>query len=196
MSDPHITPDQAARILRDAMRAAIRRHSIWYLLQGVLMVVAGIVALLFPVFSSVAVVVALGWLLIVSGVLQGLSLIGATHVPHFWLQLVSVALAVVVGFLFLTRPGEGLLALTLLLIVFFIVGGMARIVFALTIRPFPHWGFILGSGIVGLLLGVILFARMPVTAAWLLGLLVGIQLVTEGAAMAWMAWNVRKVGSD
>ena len=116
--------------------------------------------------------------------------------PHFWLQLISGVLAVIVGFLFLTRPGEGLLALTLLLIVFFIVGGMARIVFAPTIRPFPEWGWILGSGIVGFCLGVILFAQMRVTAAWLLGLLVGIQLVTEGAALAWMAWHIRHAVHD
>ncbi|WP_246717335.1 HdeD family acid-resistance protein [Oricola nitratireducens] len=191
-----ITVDQAARILRAAMRDAIRRHSFWYLAQGVLMMLAGVVALLFPVFSSVAVILALGWLLIFSGILQAISLIGASNVPHFWLQLISVALSVIVGFLFLTSPGEGLVALTLLLIVFFIVGGMAKIVFALTIRPFPNWGWILGSGIVGLLLGVILFAQMPVSAAWLLGLLVGIQLVTEGAALAWMAWQIRHAVHD
>ncbi|WP_246272808.1 HdeD family acid-resistance protein [Oricola thermophila] len=142
--------------------------------------------------SSVAVVVMLGWLLVVSGILQALGLVGASHVPHFWLQLVSAALSLVVGFLFLASPGEGLLALTLLLIVFFIVGGMARIVFALTIRPFPEWGWILGSGIVGLGLGVLLFAQMPVAAAWLLGLLVGIQLLCEGLALSWMAWRVRR----
>ncbi len=160
------------------------------------MVLAGIVALLFPVFSSVAVILALGWLLIFSGILQAISLIGASNVPHFWLQLISVALSVIVGFLFLTSPGEGLVALTLLLIVFFIVGGMAKVVFALTIRPFPNWGWVLGSGIVGLALGVILFAQMPVSAAWLLGLLVGIQLVTEGAALAWMAWQIRHAVHD
>ena len=191
-----ITVDQAARIMRSAMRDAIRRHSVWYLAQGALMVLAGIVALLFPVFSSVAVILALGWLLIFSGILQAISLIGASNVPHFWLQLISVALSVIVGFLFLTSPGEGLVALTLLLIVFFIVGGMAKVVFALTIRPFPNWGWVLGSGIVGLLLGVILFAQMPVSAAWLLGLLVGIQMVTEGAALAWMAWHIRHAVHD
>ena len=198
MSDPHtiISVDQAAKIMRSALRDAIHRHSLWYLAQGVLMVVAGFVALVFPVISSVATVLVLGWLLIISGILQAAGLIGARHVPHFWLQLISAALSLIVGFLFLTSPGEGLLALTLLLIVFFIVGGMARIVFALTIRPFPEWGWILGSGIVGLLLGVLLFAQMPVTAAWLLGLLVGIQLLTEGAALSWMAWQVRQASDE
>ena len=189
-----ITVDQAARILRAAMRDAIRRHSFWYLAQGVLMVLAGIVALLFPVFSSVAVILALGWLLIFSGILQAISLIGASNVPHFWLQLISVALSVIVGFLFLTSPGEGLVALTLLLIVFFIVGGMAKIVFALTIRPFPNWGWVLGSGVIGVLIAIFLLGNLSGAALWLLGLLLGIQLIAEGAAIGYLAWQVRQEG--
>ena len=183
--------DQAAEVMRSAMRDVIKRHSLWYLLQGGLMVLAGVVAFLFPVFSSVAVVLMLGWLLIISGIFQAISLIGATNVPHFWLQLVSVALSVVIGILFLRHPGQGLLTLTMLLIVFFMVGGMAKVIFALTIRPFPNWGWVLASGVVGVLLALYLWSSLPITAVWLLGILVGIQLVSEGAALGYMAWQVR-----
>ena len=192
MNEQAITVDQAARIMRDAMRESIKRHSLWYMLQGILMIVAGVAALVFPLFSSVAIVLLLGWLLIISGVLQGISLIGASNVPHYWLQLISVVLSIVIGFMFLNDPGGGLAALTMLLVIFFIVGGMARIVFALTIRPFQDWGWVLASGIVGVLLGVYLFANLPLTAAWLLGLLFGVQLLCEGAALTYMTWNVRK----
>jgi uncharacterized membrane protein HdeD (DUF308 family) len=184
--------DQAAEVMRSAMRDVIKRHSLWYLLQGGLMILTGIVALLFPVFSSVAVVVMLGWLLIFSGAFQAISLIGATNVPHFWLQLVSVALSVVIGILFLRDPGQGLLPLTMLLIVFFMVGGIAKVIFALTIRPFPNWGWVLASGIVGVLLAMYLWSSLPITAVWLLGVLVGIQLISEGAALGYMAWQVRR----
>ena len=125
---------------------------------------AGILAVIYPVFSSVAVIVLLGWLLIISGVLQGISLIGAGHVPHFWLQLISVILAVLIGLLFLRDPGQGLLTITLLLIVFFMIEGISKMVFALTIRPFPNWGWVLASGLVGILLSLILWASLPVTA--------------------------------
>src|SRR5215467_2146940 len=112
------------------------------------MVLGGVVALIYPIVSSVAVVLLLGWILIISGVVQGISLIGAQNVPHFWLQLVSVVLSVIVGVLFLRHPGEGLLTLALLLIVFFMVEGMSKIIFALTIRPFPNWGWVLVSGVI------------------------------------------------
>jgi uncharacterized membrane protein HdeD (DUF308 family) len=184
--------DAAAEVFRAAMRDTVKRYSLWYLVEGVLLVVAGVLAILFPVISSAAVIILLGWLLIISGALQGLSLIGARHVPHFWLQLISVILAVLVGFLFLRDPAQGMLSVALLLIVFFMMEGVSKVVFALTIRPFPNWGWVLASGLVGILLALILWANLPVTAVWLIGLLLGINLISVGAAIAWLAWNVRQ----
>src|SRR6516164_3555601 len=172
--------EAAAQAMREAMRETVKRYSLWYLIQGALMVLGGVVTLIYPIVSSVAVVLLLGWILIISGVVQGISLIGAQHVPHFWLQLISVVLSVIVGVLFIRQPGEGLLAITLLLIVFFMVEGISKLVFALTIRPFPNWGWVLLSGIIGILLSLVLMVRTPVTALWLLGVMLGIQLISEG----------------
>ena len=86
--------DAAAEVFREAMRDTVKRYSLWYLIQGILLIAAGMLAIIYPVISSAAVVILLGWLLIISGVVQGLSLIGARQVPHFWLQLISVILAV------------------------------------------------------------------------------------------------------
>ena len=118
--------ETAAQALREATRETVRRYSIWYLIQGVLMVIAGIVALIYPFVSSVALVLFLGWILIISGIVQGISLIGAQNVPNFWLQLVSAVLSIIVGVLFLRRPGEAVVTLALLLIVFFMVEGFAH----------------------------------------------------------------------
>ena len=187
-----ISLDAAAQVMREEMRRTVKRYSLWYLVQGGLMILAGILALVYPAISSVAVVFFIGWLLIFSGIFQGISLIGARQVPHFWLQLISVALFIVVGALFLRNPGESLLTLTLLLIVFFLIEGMSKVIFALTIRPFPNWGWVLVSGIVGILLAFYLWASIPVSAAWLLGVLLGIELICEGAAISHLAWQVRK----
>src|SRR5215510_10934312 len=119
----------------------------WYLVQGGLMILAGILALIYPVVSSFAAVFLLGCVLIVSGIVQGISLIDARDVPHFWLQLVSVVLSVIVGVLLIRHRAAGLLVLTLLLLVYFMVEGISKVIFALTIRPFPNWGWLLASGI-------------------------------------------------
>ena len=161
--------DAAASVMREAMRETVKRHSLWYLIQGALMVIAGVLALIYPLVSTVAVVLFLGWLLIISGILQGISLFDARRVPHFWLQLVSVVLSVIIGVLFLRDPGQALLVLTLLLIVFLMVEGISKVIFSLTIRPFPNWGWILASGIIGILLALYLWASLPITAIWLLG---------------------------
>src|SRR5262249_55047537 len=99
---------------------------------------------------------------------------------------------IVVGALFLRNPGESLLTLTLLLIVFFLIEGISKVIFALTIRPFPNWGWVLVSGIVGIVLAFYLWASIPVSAAWLLGVLLGIELICEGAAITHLAWQVER----
>ena len=184
--------DAAAEVFREAMRQTVKRYSLWYLVEGVLLIAAGILAIIYPVFSSTAVIVILGWLLIISGILQGLSLVGARHVPHFWLQLISVILAVLVGLLFLRDPAQGMATIALLLVVFFMMEGISKVVFALTIRPFPNWGWVLGSGLVGILLSLLLLASLPVTAAWLIALLLGVNLISVGAAIGYLAWRVRQ----
>ena len=105
-----------------------------------------------------------------------------------------MVLSIIVGILFLSNPSNGLLTLTFLLIVFFMVEGMSKIIFALTIRPFPNWGWVLGSGVVGILISVFLLGNMNGAAIWLLGVLLGIQLIAEGAALGYLAWQVRQDG--
>jgi uncharacterized membrane protein HdeD (DUF308 family) len=183
--------DSAAQVMREAMRETVNEHSLLYLVQGGLLFLAGILALIYPVASSYAVVVLLGWLLIVSGFVQGISLWDARNVPNFWLQLVSMLLSVMVGVLLIRHRSEGLLVLTLLMLVYFMIEGISKIIFSLTIRPFPNWGWVLASGIVGILLALYLWSNLPVTAIWLLGVLLGIQLICEGAALGYLAWKVR-----
>jgi uncharacterized membrane protein HdeD (DUF308 family) len=183
--------DAAAAALREAMRETVKRYSLWYLIQGILLVVAGVLALIYPLIASVAIVYLLAWILIMSGILQGIGLIGASNVPHYWLQLISAVLAIIIGVLLLRAPDSGLLIMTVLLIVYFMVEGIAKVIFALTIRPFPNWGWVLASGLVGIVLSLILWASMPLSSEWVLGVLLGILLVCEGAALTYLAWMVR-----
>jgi uncharacterized membrane protein HdeD (DUF308 family) len=184
--------ESAAGVMREVMREKVKRHSTWYMFQGALMVLTGILAIAHPDMSSIALVVFLGWLLIISGVVQGISLIDARSVPHFWPQLISVAVCIIVGALFLRNPAESVLTLTLLVIGFLMIEGISKIIFSLSIRPFPNWGWILVSGITGVLLSLVLWSSMPVTAVWFLGVLVGISLISEGLALGYMAWRVRQ----
>jgi uncharacterized membrane protein HdeD (DUF308 family) len=162
------------------------------LVQGILMVVIGVLALISPWIASTAIVRLLGWFLIISGVLQAIGLIGAREVPYFWLELISAVLAIVIGMLLLRHTDAGLLFFSVLLVVYFMVEGIVKTIFALTIRPFPNWGWVLASGLIGIALSVYLWANLSTVSEWMLGFLFGILLVVEGAALASLAWRVRR----
>jgi uncharacterized membrane protein HdeD (DUF308 family) len=187
-----ITVNEASAVLRAAVRDTIRRRSMLFLLQSAVMVLAGLFALLFPAVASTGLLSLLGWLLVISGIVQIVSLWGATQVPYFWLQLVTLTLEILVGYLLITRPEAGLVAVTFLMLVLFLVSGISRVVFALMIRPMQDWIWILASGLVAIVCSLVLFGSLPEAATWLLGVLLGIELIAIGAAQGLVAWRVRR----
>ncbi|MGA8435406.1 MAG: HdeD family acid-resistance protein [Methyloceanibacter sp.] len=188
-----ISVDAAAAAMRDALRETVRRHSLLYLIQGVLMLVTGVLALIYPWIASVTIVRLLGWFLIISGMLQGIGLISAREVPYFWLEVISAVLAIVIGLLLLRHIDAGMLFFGVLFIVYFMIEGILKTMFALTIRPLPNWGLVLASGLIGIALSVYLWTNLSTTGSmWMLGVLLGILLVVEGTALTSLAWRVRR----
>lgn len=191
-----VSVDSASEIFRQAMRDAVRRYSFVYLAQGAMLVLAGILAIVSPLFSAQIFTAALGWLLVASGLLQGVSLISARHTPYVWLQVISAVLALLIGFLILRDPQQSMLTLGLLIIVFFMIEGVSKVVWALTIRPIQGWHYVLLSGILGVLLSIILIVNLETTAAWLVAFFVGLQLIAIGAAIGYLAWLTRQIVTE
>lgn len=173
------------------VHTTVRRHAWLFLVQAVLMVVAGLVAMVYPLLTSLAVSFFLGWTLVVSGVVQAITLVATSRVPHFWLQLISAVLAIVTGVLFIRNPGAGVVTLALLLVIYFMVEGIAKVLFALTVRPLPNWIWVLVSGGVSIALSVFLILN-PLLSLVALGVFIGLQLLSEGLAIGWLAWTVRR----
>jgi uncharacterized membrane protein HdeD (DUF308 family) len=117
--------------------------------------------------------------------------------PGFWWSLISAGLGIVVGVLLLASPIGGAVSLTILLSAFFIVEGIVSVMFALDHRRelTGRWGWMMASGIVDLVLGAMIFAGLPSTAAWAIGLLVGINMVFGGSALIGMALAARKAAA-
>jgi uncharacterized membrane protein HdeD (DUF308 family) len=187
-----ISLDAAAAAMRDAMRDTVRRNSLLYLLQGILMVVTGVLALIYPALASVAIVRLLGWFLIVSGIFQGIGLIGAQEVPYFWMELLSAVLAIVIGVLLLRHTDAGILFFSVLFLIYFMIEGMVKAIFAFIIRPFPNWGWVLASGLLGIVFALYLWANLSTVSDWMLGVLLGVLLLVEGTALTSLAWRVRQ----
>ena len=178
-----------------AVAGALREHWKMFLIEGIVLLVLGVLAVLVPVIATLAVTILLGWLFLVSGVVGLVSTFWMRHAPGFWWSLLSAVLGIVVGLLLLASPLGGALSLTLVLIAFFIIEGAASIMFALDHRRelTGRWGWMLVSGIIDLALAMMIFSGLPSTAAWAVVLLVGINMLFGGAALIAMALHARNV---
>ena len=174
-------------------RRAAHDHWVLFLVEGVVLVVLGATAIVIPVIATLAATVVLGWLFLVSGIMGLVSTFWMRQVPGFWWALISAVLGIVGGALLLASPLRGAVTLTIVLVAFFIIEGVASIMFALEHKRqlSGRWGWMLVSGIVDLVLGAMIFAGLPSTAAWAIGLLVGINMVFGGTALVAMAVHAR-----
>lgn len=181
--------ESAAGLYRQALRDAVRRHATLFMCEGVLLVLAGVLAVIYPLVTSATIAVPLGWLLIATAALQGLVLFAMRPVPQFVIQLLSVVLALTIGFMLLRDPQQARHSIIVLVITYLMLQGFARLLFGITIRPLHHWLWVTLSGAFGVLLSMLLLAALPDPATWLVGLLVGLQLAGEGVAIALLAWD-------
>ncbi|MDW8479470.1 MAG: hypothetical protein RML12_06080 [Xanthomonadales bacterium] len=188
--DPDVTA--AARVLNEALRRTIERYALFYFAQAALTVAAGLIALLLPLLAGSLGAVALGWLLIATGLVQAIGLIGIRGHPTFLLKLISAALGVLLGTLLLRASGDPNLLLGALLIVYLIMEGVARTVFALSIRPMPGWGLLLGAGLLAVLLAFLLWSVWPVASAFWPGLTLGLALLASGLALGKLVHDLRR----
>ena len=164
----------------------------WLLTLGILMLIVGFCALSMPFVAALASVLFLGWLLIIGGVLQGVHAFGQKHWGGLFWQLLIGVLYLLIGLMLIVEPLRSLLALTLLLAIFFVVEGIFRIIAAFRLKPRDNWGWILLNGLVTLVLGALIWAEWPSAAVWAIGLLVGIDLIFGGWSMIMIALAARK----
>jgi uncharacterized membrane protein HdeD (DUF308 family) len=164
--------------------------------EGVVMIVLGVLAIVFPVFATLAVALYLGGLFLLCGILALIVMIFTGRILSFWWALVTAILAVVVGLALLLKPAAGIVSLTAVLTAFFIVEGVFQPVAALSHREMiPHSrGWLLVSGIADLVLAAIIISGWPGTVDWTLGLLAGVSLLTSGWTIVMVAMRAQRCG--
>jgi len=181
--------------LHHAIRSAVRRQSGLVLAQGIVVMLLGAAAVIWPHISSVAVDVYIGFIFLLSGIAALALLFLAPSAGSFAWMLLTGVLALFAGMLLLWHPVQGVVSLTLILVAFFIAEGIFQIAAAIGLRSaFPEsWGWMLFSGIIDLILAGLIIAGWPGSAGWALGLIVGVNLITSGIATAMAALTVRNV---
>jgi uncharacterized membrane protein HdeD (DUF308 family) len=175
------------------VNAAIREHWKAFLIEGILLVILGLAAMIVPPLASLAVTIFLGWMFLISGI-AGLALtFWARQMPGFWWSLLSAALAVIAGIVLLAQPVEGTLTLTIVVGAYFLAEGVATIMYALEHRRelSQRWSWMLVAGLMDLLIAAVIIAGLPESALWAVGLLVGINLLFGGASLIGVALAAR-----
>jgi uncharacterized membrane protein HdeD (DUF308 family) len=158
---------------------ALRGSGLWFVLLGVALMVLGFIALGAPWAAGLATAMVISVLMVLSGVAEMIGACWSWRWSGFFLHLLSGVLSLVVGLLFLRAPADAVLVLTLLLACLLMVGGIFRIVAALSYR-FALWGWSLAGGIIDLILGVLIWVQWPASGLWVIGLFVGISLLFRG----------------
>jgi uncharacterized membrane protein HdeD (DUF308 family) len=183
--------------LQSVIAQSIREHWVLFLIEGIVLVVLGILAIIVPPLATITFTLFLGWLFLISGIMGLITTFWARHSPGFWWSLLSAVLAIAAGIVLLIEPLRGAITLTLLLIVFFIIEGVLTIMYAFEHKKdlSGRWGWMLASGIIDLILAGIILIGLPGTAAWALGLLVGINMLFGGSALIAMALHARSDAS-
>jgi uncharacterized membrane protein HdeD (DUF308 family) len=185
--------NQSGAPLQVDVARSIRKHWLLFVVEGIVLVVLGLLAVVLPPLATLGVTLFLGWLFVISGVMGLIATFWARQAPGFWWSLVSAVLGIAVGLVLLVNPVSGAVSLTLVLSVFFAVEGIVSIMYALDHRQqlSGRWGFMLVSGLIDLLLAAMILAGLPGTAAWAIGLLVGINMIFGGSALIAMGLHAR-----
>jgi uncharacterized membrane protein HdeD (DUF308 family) len=179
--------------LQSEMRAAVHEHWKAFLIEGILLVVLGLAAMIVPPIASLAVTIFLGWMFLISGI-AGLALtFWARQMPGFWWSLISAALAVAAGIILLARPMQGTLTLTIVVGAYFLAEGVSTIMYALEHRRelSERWTWMLVSGVLDILIAAMIITGLPGSAEWAIGLLVGINLLFGGVSLIGVALAAR-----
>jgi uncharacterized membrane protein HdeD (DUF308 family) len=168
-----------------------KRIWLWLLGTGIFTILLGIAAILLPFIAALTIETLLAAIFIIAG---------ATHIFHAFqyrqtkglvLRLLAGVIYGLTGIILFAFPLQSVLTLTLLLAILFMVAGSFKIALALYLNPLPSWGWLLFSGVISAFLGILIWAGLPSTAKWAIGLLVGVELLFSGWSMVMFAFSIR-----
>jgi len=176
-----------------SLAGEINKASKWYIALGVLLMVAGVVMLLYPLYSGVALTWIVGCLLVLVGALYALNSFMASSAGGFLFRILLAAVHIAAGVWMLTQPLEGLTALTVLLGITLALSGILKILFARALIGVPGVGMVVFSGLASIVLAVLIFLKLPVASEVAVGVLIGIDFISSGSSLTWVAVQAKRI---
>ncbi|MEO1017802.1 MAG: HdeD family acid-resistance protein [Pseudomonadota bacterium] len=175
----------------EIVRDALKQHSGWLMAIGILWIVLGVLAILIPTVASIAVEYMIGVLLFIGGIAQLVQAWRAKAWSGFTFHALGAVFAILAGAYLILFPLRGVVSLTIVLAAFFVASGVLRGLTALNHREVKGWGWMAVSAVLSIVVGVMIWLELPGSAAWALGLLVGIEFLFVGMGLVMLAKSVR-----
>jgi uncharacterized membrane protein HdeD (DUF308 family) len=163
------------------------------MIAGVLMLVLGAVAIIVPAIASVATAIFIGWILVIASAFDFANAMSVEHGARRALRFVLAVITFVAGIYLVVAPLDGVFTLTVVLVIWFMATGTARVIIGIAERGVPGWGMTIVSGAISIALGVLIAEELPSSADWAIGLIVGVDLLFSGTVLASLAYRLRDV---
>lgn len=170
----------------------VRKSWGWFLIFGILLTILGVACVVKAQTATTFSILALGWVLAISGVVWLISSFYAFSWQGFFLYALNAIIRLVTGYLLIRHPNAGAEGVTMLLAALFIVGGLFRAMGAGIIQ-FPRWGWTVVSGVVSFALGVYILATWPSMSTYVIGVVVGVDLIVDGSALLGFAGAIHSL---
>jgi uncharacterized membrane protein HdeD (DUF308 family) len=164
----------------------------WIIALGIIYVVAGFIALGSVVMATAASVLLVGIMMVIAGVAEVINAFQIKTWGRFLFWLALGALYILAGLVTVGNPLLAALVLTLMLGAALVVSGIMRIILAFSVKEGTLWIWVVFSGVITFLLGLVILARWPVSSLYVLGLFLGIDLVIAGAGWIGIGLSLKR----
>ena len=167
----------------------------WYswLIIGIISILFGLIAILNPFAASITVEQLISWIFIVVGAIQ---IYSAWKTQRFSWVMLSGVIGLLVGLMMLTNPLAALVSLTTMISILLLLIGVAKLLASWKLRATPYFGFVMFSGLLSVLISIVIFANLPGAAATLLGLLLAIELISNGISLLAYSVIIKKLEQE
>lgn len=179
------------------MNTTIQNTRTTFLVEGILFLILGLLAIIFPGISTLGFELFLGWLFLIGGLIQGYRAFKLRHSHRLFGPALNALISIVLGVLLILYPISGVISLTIVLAAFFVLEGIFKIVWGIQYRHLLRsWGWLVFSGIISLIMAFLIWSGWPTIAFWVIGLLVGINMLFFGVSLLGLAFSIPKTPKE
>ncbi|MFO1398863.1 MAG: DUF308 domain-containing protein [Burkholderiales bacterium] len=181
--------------MAEATAPEMRKAGLWVIVWGVLLMIAGVLAILEPPIAALAAELLLAWLFVFGGIVQIVYALQNRAAPGFRLHILSAILTFLLGVFMLMRPTLGITSVALLLGAFLMANGVSEVLHGFRLKPTKGWGWVVFDGVLSVVIALMIANHWPEGSIQFIGVLVGVLMIYGGVWRIMLGSALRNAGS-